>query len=201
MTLTVLVSLVFLADILSLWRKGCTFITFGIITLHIGLLPQRSTIASLSALLYLDNIKTIVSVDVRDRSCMTVFFSAWHQIGPAQQLQLWILSRFTNFTRWWQLPSTASDRGCSYLTTQCRKGEVVIFRWILSTMRTLNLLQVLIKLWTWGCHRRWWSDDGWRAANYRVLFATVLNLSQFQVQLIDQTDNVWFLNEKRKRDD
>lgn len=189
----------FLADILCLWRKCCTIvhiITFGI-ALHIGLLRAQALVAAVASVpprpLYLDDTSKLVSIEGWGGGCMSAFFSARHQTRPAQQLQVGILIRLTNFTRWWQFASTAGDRGCRFLTTQRRKGEVVIFRWILCAMRPLNLLQVLIKPRTCWCHRRCGNDDVWHSANYRILLATAFDFSQLQVQLINQTDNVWFL--------
>lgn len=191
-TLTQLISLVFLASILSLWRIGCTFKSFGI-ALHIIFDGLVTSVASLSARPLRRNDS--------DSGLLSRRALLRHQTRPAQQLQILRILRVRFDTTWrWSLRATARDcRRCGrFLATQRWKSEVVVLRRILCAMISLNLLQILVEF--WRCRRC--RCDG--AANNRrrrsALFATALNLSQLQVQLVHQTDNAWFLQGERKRE-
>lgn len=165
--LTLLISLVLLASVPDLWWKSCSnglVVSFGI-ALHIGLLEDVASIASLSSRrLRFNSVSKFLGL--LDRCWrMRVLFGARHQTRPAQQLQVGILFRFADVTGRRELSSTAGDRRARFLTTQRRKGEIIILRWILSAMIPLNLLQVLIKLGTWRCHRRCGKNDTRRSTN------------------------------------
>lgn len=166
--LTVLISLVFLASTLSLWRQSCSIVAFGI-ALHIGIDKAFddlvTAVAPLPPCLYLDHAAAHLSF-VRRRRWMGNFLRVRHQIGPAQQLQVGVLHllRFAFFTGGRRgFASAAGDR-CRFLAVQRRKGEIIILRWILRAMVPLNLLQALVELRVRRRHRRCGDGVG-RATN------------------------------------
>lgn len=146
-----------------------------------------------------DSCAELFSVCCRRRDGNRSVLRARHQVRPTEQLQVRILFRFDNFTRWWRFACTAGDRRCRFLTTQCREGEIIILGRILGAMITLYLFQILVKFWICWCNWRCWNCNVGRSANYHVLFATALDFSQLQMKLINQTDNIWFLLRNREK--